>query len=200
MFLAFILLNLNNICLGYSFKKIHEKILKNDICQIDYNPSKTAAIVNIDCGSAFYVNFKTQTVRRLVKHWPNVFPTWVSDDIANIQGPCGTGCSQSIIFVAPTTSIACPIHEYRIESLSQDEPPDFYNNDPLLIEPHKKIYVCYDETDVIHIFRMPKKLLATIYPPRGYYADGATLHNHDLVITYKDAKEKIKKIIYQKIQ
>lgn len=179
---------------------IHEKILKKDICQIDYNSSKTAAIVNIDCGSAYYVNFKTQTVHRIIKHWPNVFPTWVSDNIANINGPCGTGCSQSIIFVAPSTSIVCPIHEYRIESLSHDEPPDFYNNVPLLIDPHKKNYVCYGETDVIHIFHMPNKLTATIYPPRGYYADDASLRNHYLVITYKDAKGKIKKIAYQKIR
>lgn len=118
MFLTFILLNLNNVCLGFSFKEIHKKILKNDICQIDYNPSKTAAIVNTDCGSAFYVNFKTQTIHQIIQHWSNIFPAWKSDNIVNIEGPCGTGCSQSIIFIAPATNIVCPVHEYRIEHLS----------------------------------------------------------------------------------
>lgn len=200
MFLGFILLNLNSTCLAYSFEEIHKKILEKDICQIDYNPSKTAAIVNVDCGSALYVNFKAQTVHRVVKHWPNIFPSWESDSIVKIKGPCGTGCSQSIIFMAPATRIVCPVHEYRIKNLSQYEPPDFYSNEPLLIDAYKKIYVCYAEADIIQVFRMPKTLLIAIHPPRGYYADEVTISHHHLVITYRDAKEKIKKITYQKIR
>ncbi|MHB1947599.1 MAG: hypothetical protein ACYCQI_05750 [Gammaproteobacteria bacterium] len=194
------MLNLNEYCFAISFNDIQSKIMKKHICEIDYNPSKTAAIVNLDCGSAVYINFKTKNVHNIVNHWSNIFVTWKSDSIAHLKGPCGTGCSQSIIFIAPTTSIICPIHEYRIESVSQDEPPDFYNNDPLLIEPQKKIYVCYAEDNVIQVFHMPRQLRAAIHPPKGYYAERTIIRDDHLVIAYRNKKGKIKKILYQHIQ
>jgi len=199
MFLTFISLSLNNICLGHSFDGIQEKIHKKTICRINYNFSKTAAIVNPSCGSAVYINFKTKQTKVIIKDWPDVFAMWKTNDIAHLKGSCGTGCSQSIIFMAPTTSISCPIHEYRFENLSENEPPDFYNNDPLFIEPHKKTYACYAEENVIQIFQMPRKLLTTLNPPKGYYAESATIYHHQLVINYRDAKEKVKQITYKKI-
>jgi hypothetical protein len=190
------LLNLSNVCFGYSFDDVRDKIKKKSVYHIEYNSSKTAAIVNIDSGSATYVNFKTRRVTNILKNWPTVSEIWKTNNIAYLRGSCGTGCAQSIIFISPKTSIVCPVHEYRIENLSQDEPPDFYNNDPLVIDTNKKMYVCYDETDVIHVFRMPKHLLQTIRPPKGYYADEAVMHNDNLVITYRNAREKIREIIY----
>lgn len=193
------MLSLNNNCFAFSFDAIKNKIQKKDICEIDYNPSKTAAIVNIDCGSAIYINFKTKTIQNIVKHWPNIFVNWKSEDIAYLRGPCGTGCSQSIIFIAPSTNITCPMHEYRIESLNLDEPPDFYNNNPLIIEPNKKIYVCYAENNVIQVFKMPKKLQMNIYPLKGYYAEEANIDRDHLVITYRNARNYVKKINYPMI-
>lgn len=195
-FLIFILLNLNNTCFALTFKDIQEKIQKKDICQINYNPSKSAAIVNIDCGSAIYINFKTRQTHAIIHHWPNIFPEWLTDNIATITGPCGTGCSQSIIFMAPSTQISCPVHEYRIKNLSQNEPPDFYNNNPLLIDPHKQIYACYNKQNSIQIFRMPKQLQTTIQPPRGYFSEQAFLRHKRLIIVYKNKNGKIKKISY----
>jgi len=186
--------------LAASFADIQEKIRTKSICQIDYNFSKTAAIVNSDCGSAIYINFKTKQTKTIVTGWPNAYPVWKTDTLVHIKGSCETGCSQSIIFLAPATSIVCPTHEFRFESLNLDEPPDFYNNNPLLIEPYKKIYVCYAEDNVIQVFRMPRKLQANIYPPKGCYADEARIRNHHLVIIYRNSHENMKKIIYPKIQ
>src|SRR5947207_473639 len=98
-----------------------------------------------------YVNFKTSQTKVIVKDWLDVFSMWKTDNIVHIKSSCGTGCSQSVIFMAPSTSIVCPVHEYRLESLSENEPPDFYNNNPLLIEPRKKIYACYTENNVIQV-------------------------------------------------
>ena len=193
------MLNLSNVCFASSFENIRERIQKNELCHIDYNFSKTAAVVNVDCNSAIYINFKTKKVQTIVKNWPNVFPIWKSDTMVYVQGSCGTGCSQSIIFVAPATSISCPVHEYRIDNLSQDEPPDFYNNNPLLIEPHKEIYVCYAENDIIQVFKMPRKLQETIHPPNGYYAESAIIRDHHLMIIYRNKNENLKQIEYQKI-
>src|SRR5581483_7214595 len=79
--LIFILLNLNESFAhskqkhpGISFSELNKKIQKKDICEIKYNPSKTAAIVNVDCGSARYINFKTRQTYTIINHWPNVFP------------------------------------------------------------------------------------------------------------------------------
>lgn len=189
------MLNLNNICLAYSFETLREKIHTKSIHNIDYNFSKSAAIV-IQNGSAIYINFKTKQTKTIIKDWPNVFSKWKSDNIVQLKGSCGTGCSQSIIFLAPTTSIVCPIHEFRLESLNLNEPPDFYNNDPLLIDAHKKIYVCYAEDNVIQVFRMPRKLQKIIHPPNGYYADKASIRHHHLLITYRNAHDAVALISY----
>ena len=180
-----------------SFEKLNQKIQKKDVCEIEYNPSKTAAIVNIDCGSAYYINFKTQKIYTIVDHAPNVFPTWISDNIAHIESPCGTGCSKSIIFVAPAITVSCATHEYRIKNINQNEPPDYYNNTPLLIDPKKGLYVCYDEDNNIQVFPLPTH--ASIHPPKGYFSEKAEIRNGQLAVTYKDKQEKIKSISYGKI-
>lgn len=107
MCLIFILLSSNEIFAyelknnqNVSFEKLKEKIKANKICEIKYNSSKTAAIVNINCGSAYYINFKTHQTYTIIANLPNVFPTWMSDTVAHIESPCGTGCSKSIIFIA----------------------------------------------------------------------------------------------------
>jgi len=135
--------------------------------------------------------------KKAVQQENSALSIWKSNTIVYIKGSCGTGCSQSVIFMAPSTNIVCPIHEYRIENLNPDEPPDFYNNDPLIIEPHKKMYVCYAEDNVI-VFQMPRKLRMTIHPLKGYYADEASIRHHHLVITYRNRHGKVKKIIYKR--
>ena len=204
VYLIFISLSLNESFaystqskLSISFSELSKKIQKKDICEIKYNPSKTAAIVNIDCGSAYYINFKTQQTYTIVDHWPNIFPSWISDTVAHVEGPCGTGCSKSIIFVAPATVVSCATHEYRIKNLIQNEPPDFYNNRPLLIDPKKGIYVCYDDENNIQIFPLPTH--ASIHPPKGYFSEKAEIHNGQLVVIYKNKQGKINRISYGKI-
>lgn len=203
-YLIFILLSSNEIFAyenkndqSISFKNLNQKIQKNDICEIKYNSSKTAAIVNIDCGSAYYINFKTQQTYTIIDHAPNIFPAWVSDNIAHIESPCGTGCSKSIIFVAPATTVSCATHEYRIKNINQDEPPDYYNNTPLLIDPKKGLYVCYDEDNNIQVFPLPVQ--ASIHPPKGYFSEKAEIRNGQLVMIYKDKQGKINNISYGKI-
>ncbi|HLB41235.1 MAG TPA: hypothetical protein VJN02_00020 [Gammaproteobacteria bacterium] len=202
--LIFILLNLNESFAystqskpSISFAELNKKIQKKDICEIKYNPSKTAAIVNVDCGSAYYINFKTQQTYMIINHWPNVFPAWISDTIAHIEGPCGTGCSKSIIFVAPATMVSCATHEYRVKNLTENEPPDFYNNRPLLIDPKKEIYVCYDDENNIQVFPLPTH--ASIHPPKNYFSEKAEIRNGQLVVTYKNGNGKVKRIPYGKI-
>jgi len=180
-----------------SFEKLNQKIQKNDICEIKYNPSKNAAIVNIDCGSAYYINFKTQQTYTIIDHAPNIFPTWVSDTIAHIQSPCGTGCSKSIIFVEPAITVSCATHEYRIKNINHNVPPDYYNNAPLLIDPKKGIYVCYDEDNNIQVFPLP--IHASIHPPKGYFSEKAEIHDGQLVVIYTNKQGKTNRILYGKI-
>ncbi len=202
--LIFILLNLNESFAhssqkhsDISFAELNNKVQKSDICEIKYNPSKTAAIVNVDCGSAQYINFKTHQTYAIINHWPNVFPVWISNTIAHIEGPCGTGCSKSIIFVAPATTISCATHEYRIKKLVKNEPPDFYNNRPLLIDPKKGIYICYDDENNIQVFPLPTH--SSIHPPKNYFSEKAEIRNGQLIVTYENGKGKIKRISYGKI-
>lgn len=180
-----------------SFSELNKKIQQKLICEINYNPSKTAAIVSIDCGSAYYINFKTHQTYQIIEHWPNVFPKWVSETIAHLEGPCGTSCSKSLIFVAPATVIACATHEYRIKNLLQTEPPDFYNNRPLLIDPKKRIYVCYDDENNIQVFPLPT--YSTIHPPEGYYSEKAEIQNDQLIVTYRNSNGIVKRISYGNI-
>lgn len=204
MCLIFILLSSNEIFAyeqnnsqNVSFEKLKEKIKADKICEIKYNPSKTAAIVNINCGSAYYINFKTQQIYAIIANSPNVFPTWISDTIAHIESPCGTGCSKSVIFIAPAIIVSCPMHEYRIKNLSQDEPPDYYNNTPLLIDSKKKLYVCYDEDNNIQVLPLPGH--ASIRPPKGYFSERAEIKDDQLVIIYRNKKGKINRVSYGKI-
>src|SRR3990167_2309884 len=134
-FLCSILLNLSNSCFAYSFNEIYKKVNKNEIYEIEYNHSKTAAIIKPDRGgSVLYVNFKTRQMKNILGDWINPGISWKSDDIALIRGSCGTGCAQSVMFIAPSTTISCPVHEFRFESLTSDMPPDFYNNNFLLLD------------------------------------------------------------------
>ncbi len=158
----FILLGSNNL-LGAQqknnqnrlFERLSEKIQQKKYCAMEVNPSKSAALVSVDCGSVDYINFKTKQVYVIASGLPNLFITWLSNDIAHIQSPCGTGCSNSMIFAAPKTVLTCPIHEYRIKNLNENEPPDYYNNTPLLINPKKRVYACYNEKNEVHTYSLP---------------------------------------------
>ena len=203
VFLTFILLNwigsccaqpqLSNASLFYKFIK---KINTHALCGIKYNPSKTAAIVNDDCRSAIYVDFKTKKTYTIAddKLANHIFTTWINDTIATVENSCGTGCINVVIFVAPAVVFSCPAHEYRIESLDEHQPPDYYHNRPLLIDPHRKIVACYDGDNNIQIFSLPKH--ATIHPPRGYFSEKAEIRDNKLTVIYKNKQGKIKHITY----
>jgi hypothetical protein len=206
VFFIFISLNLINNCYAHAqqnktsdlFNELAKKIRNHTVCGIEYNPSKTAAIANIDCGSAIYINFKTKQTYTITDHRPGlVFPTWVNNTIVTVESSCGTGCAKDIIFVAPSTVISCADHEYRIKNLIKTEPPDFYNNRPLLIDPKKEIYVCYDDKNNIQVLPLVKH--TSIRPPRGYFSEKAEIRHNHLVIAYKNKDGKIKEDDYGKI-
>lgn len=181
------------------FDRLAKKINAHTLCDIKYNPSRTAAIVNDDCRSAIYVDFKkkiTYTIAddKLANH---VFATWINDSIATVENSCGTGCANVVVFVAPAVVFSCPVHEYRIESLDEHEPPDYYHNRPLLIDPHRKMVVCYDGENNIQIFPLPKR--ATIHPPRGYFSEKAEIRDDKLMVIYTNKQGKIKNMTYGKI-
>lgn len=139
---------------GIAFKHLTKKIQQKGFCELKYNPEKSAALVSVDCGSVVYISFKTRKVFPIVNNLPNVFITWLSNDIAHIQSPCGTGCSNSIIFAAPGTILTCPVHEYRIKNINENEPPDYYNNTPLSINVKKRVYTCYGENNKIRSYSL----------------------------------------------
>ncbi len=76
--------------------------------------------------------------------------------------------------------------------------PDFYNNDPLLIEPHKGVYACYNDKNNIEVFKLPHQLKSTIHPPKGYYSEKAIIRNNRIVVLYATAKGNKKRIVYGK--
>jgi hypothetical protein len=210
VFFIFISLSLINDCYAKSqqskgessFNELAKKIHNHTACGIEYNPSKTAAITNIDCGSAIYINFKTKQTFTITNHRPGfIFPAWVSNNIVTLESSCGTGCAKDIIFVAPKTIISCADHEYRIENLLKNEPPDFYNNRPLLVDPKKEIYICYDEGNNIRVLPLSKQVSKQIliHPPQGYFSEEAEIRHNRLVVTYQNKDGKVKHIDYGKI-
>ncbi|MCX7115390.1 MAG: hypothetical protein NTW08_05745 [Gammaproteobacteria bacterium] len=165
------------------------------MCDLYYNPSKTAAIASITCNTATYINFKTKQTYQVMSHQPGlIFTKWLSDSVANVETSCGTGCTNSLIFIAPNITVACSTHEYRIENLDPHMPPDYYHNTPLLIDPKRDIYVCYDENGAIQTYPFPKR--ASIHPPQGYFAEKATMSNGQLVITYENRHGNLRKVAY----
>lgn len=198
-FLSFILFENKSKAIGLSdnlsFDKIQLSIKNQEICEISYNPSKTSAIVNIDCGSAVYIDFKTKKTLALIEHWPNVFtPEWLSDTVAVISGPCGTGCSQGILFISPDKIVTCS--EYQREN---DEYVEGYiksrTNIPLLVDPKREIYVCYDPANNIQIFPFPK--YPTIKPPNSYAAEQGEIIDGKLQIIYENQSKSIEMSIVQ---
>ena len=197
MCLNFILYFLPSRCFAIDktdFISIQKLISTKDHRGITYSPSKKTAIINPDDGSAVYINFVTKRTYSIISNWPNIAQEWLSNSVVHITGSCGTGCAQSILFVAPATVISCPTHDYRITSLNPNEPPDYYNNRPLLIDTKKSIYVCYDDEDNIQVLPLPK--YPTVHPPKGYSSEKAEIKNGKLVITYKNKYGKVKRIPY----
>ena len=195
-FLAFILLNwIGNCYADTRFDALTHAIRDHKMCDLYYNPSRTAAIASIKCNTAVYINFKTHATYTVMPHQPGlIFTTWLSDTVANVETSCGSGCTKSLIFIAPNTTIACATHEYRIQNLDPHTPPDYYHNRPLLIDPKRGIYVCYDENDTIQIFPFPEH--ASIHPPKGYFANKANLVNNRLVVHYEDQHGHARQIAY----
>ncbi len=203
MFLIFILLNWPGSCYAQSqkniqsqFERLVRKINTHTLCEINYNPSKTAAIVNDDCRSAIYINFKTKKTYTIANKKPayHIFAKWINDSIVTVEDSCGTGCANVVVFVAPSVVFACPVHEFRIKSLNMHEPPDYYHNRPLLIDVYRKIVVCYDDANNIQVFPLPKQ--PTIHPPNGYFSEKAEIRNNKLMINYQTRQGKVKKIMY----
>ena len=152
---------------------------------MQYNSSKSAALVNIDCGSAYYINFKTRLTHTVVNNWPSVFFSWRNDEVAEVVSSCGTGCTQAVIFVAPASVVSCNSHDFRIKDM-QKEDPNLSSNRPLLIDPLRKIYICYDNNDNIQVYPLPNT--PTIYPPDQYFAETVKIKNGQLVIGYENEK------------
>lgn len=200
MCLNFILYFLPNRCFAtdnISFISIQKLIDRKDHRGITYSPSQKTAIINPDYGSAVYIDFVKKRTYSIIGNWPNIAQEWLSDSVVHITGSCGTGCAQSIIFIAPATIISCPTHEYRITSLNPREPPDYYSNRPLLIDTKKGIYVCYDDEN--NIQTLPLTTYPTIRPPKGYFGSEAEIKNGKLVITYENKAGKVKHVSYGKI-
>lgn len=179
------------------FYNLQRLISNKNHCGVTYSPSKKQAIINPTCGSATYINFVTKQTYPIIPHWPNIAQKWLNETIAYISGPCGTGCSKIVIFVAPKTVLSCATHEYRINNLDPHEPPDYYHNRPLLIDLQKGLYVCYDDEDNIQVF--PLTQYPTIHPPEGYFSEQAEIKNGNLVITYENKAGKVKHVNYGKI-
>jgi hypothetical protein len=170
----------------------HEIIINSS----EYNPSKTAAIVFPELGPPVYINFKTKKTYRVVEEWPGIQAVgWLNDSVVHITGSCGSGCGRSVIFVSPSTVLSCAIHEYRIESLNPNYPPDFRHNTPLLIDVKRGIYVCYNENNNIQIFPLPKYPI--IRPPKGYYSEKAEISHNNLIVVYENGHGKVKHISYK---
>lgn len=165
------------------FNELQRLITSHRICEIQYNASKTAALVNVDCGSAYYINFKNKITHKVVEHWPSVFFSWISDDVGEVVSSCGTGCTQAVIFIAPATVVSCASHDFRVKGLKKQE-PSITSNRPLLIDSKRAIYICYDGNNNIQVFPFPKS--PTVYPPKGFYAEKATLEGNRVIIQYEN--------------
>ena len=167
-------------------------------CGIEYNSSKTAAVVGGTCGSPDYINFKTkQTYTITREQYRSFYVKWLDDHIATLEAGCGTGCLEAYIFVAPATVVSCSSHDYRINFVNPHQPPDYSHNRPLLVDPKKGIYVCYDGADNIQIFPLPRQ--ATVRPPNGLFSEKAEIRNGKLIVTYTNGHGKIKHVGYGKV-
>ena len=102
-----------------TFEELQKLIKSHQICEILYNPSKSAALVNIDCGSAYYINFITKQTHRIVDQWPSVFFSWRNDKIAEVVSSCGNRMYTSCDFIAPSTVIACNSHDFRVKGIGR---------------------------------------------------------------------------------
>ena len=176
------------------FEQIKEKIHNQKTCGIEYNPSKTAAIVGGTCGAADYINLKTKQTYAIARQYRGFYIKWLDDRVATLEAGCGTGCLVAYIFVAPATVVSCSNHDYRINFLDPHQPPDYSHNRPLLVDPKKGIYVCYDGEDNIQIFLLPRQ--ATIRPPKEFFSEKAEIRNGKLIVTYKNGHGKIKWVSY----
>jgi hypothetical protein len=191
MFLTFISLNWIND--SYAFLMSSKSYQKK--CGIIYNPSKTAAIVGGACGKAEYTNLRTKQTSFIAKEYRSFYIKWLDDRVATLEAGCGTGCLTAYVFIAPATVVSCASHDYRIEMQDPREPPDYSHNRPLLVDPKKEIYVCYDGDNNIQVFPFPKQ--RTIRPPDGYFSENAFIHNGELVVAYRNRRGVEKQVGYR---
>lgn len=202
MLLIFISLNLTDQCYAnddIAYPNLIKKIQGGQTFGVQYNSLKSAAIVDLLNGIVIYINFNTKKTYTISNDWPGlVTATWLNEHIAHIQGSCGAGCAKSIIFVAPSTSISCSTHEFRIKNLNPNYPPDFQSNKPLLIDIKKGIYVCYDDENNIQVFPLPK--YPTIHPPKNYYSEKAEIKNGKFIVIYENGRGKLKRVSYTPAQ
>lgn len=201
MFLIFTSLNwINNCFAGGShnastFKTAQKEMHAQEHCGVEYNTSKTAAIVGAACGKARYINFQTKKTYTIAKQYRGFSVKWLDDNTVTLEAGCGTGCIVAYIFIAPATVVYCPVHEYRIDFLDPHEPPDYYHNRPLLVDPKRRVYVCYDENNTIQVYPFPRH--ASIRPPKGYFTEKASMVNGKLVVQYANRHGQKQRIAYR---
>lgn len=194
MFLIFILLNWINDSYAYQNQLANSKSYQKK-CGVVYNPSKTAAIVGGICGRAEYVSSRIKEPYVVAEQNRGFYVKWLDDRVATLEAGCGTGCLAAYIFIAPSTVVSCSSHDYRIDMQDPHEPPDYSHNRPLLVDPKKQIYVCYDGDGNIQVFPFPKE--KTIHPPSEYFSERAVIQGEKLIVIYHNKHGATKQIGYQ---
>lgn len=174
------MLSLNNVCIAepqhHTYQEIKKIIDSKEHGQTLYNPSKSAALIDLDLTTAVYINFKAKKTYTIVFNWSSVAFEWLSDDVARVASSCGTGCAKEVIFIAPATVVSCGEYNREVEFDSEYETPPISNH-ALLIDPKRKIFVCYDHEHNIQVFPFP--ITSTIYPPEGFSASFAQIDLDD---------------------
>lgn len=68
------------------------------------------------------------------------------------------------------------------------------HNRPLLVDPKRRIYVCYDENNMIQVYPFPHH--ASIHPPKGYFTEKASMVKGKLVVQYANRHGQKQQIAY----
>ena len=116
--------------------------------------------------------------------WINNFiGTWLTDTVAVVEGSCGTGCAHGLLFIAPDKVVTCSSYNRENDDYIEGNPKSRTNR-PLIVDPGREIYVCYDAENRIQVFPFPRS--ATIMPPKGYAPEQAEIIDGQLHITYEN--------------
>lgn len=167
-----------------SFSEVMHGIKHGVLYNVSYNIPKTKAIVGLNDGSAVYVDFETHKTLKLMEGWINNFiGDWLTDTVAVVEGSCGTGCAHGFLFIAPDKVVTCSEYNRENDAYVEDNPKSRTNR-PLIVDPDREIYICYDAENRIQIFPFPE--YATIMPPKGYAPEQVEIIDGYLHITYEN--------------